>query len=347
MRVLVTGGAGFIGANLVQHLVRTEPTARVTVLDALTYAGNLASLEPVADAVGVVQGDVCDERLVDRLVGGCDLVVHCAAESHNDLSLAEPSAFVRTNVTGTAVLLEAARRHGTRFHHVSTDEVYGDLALDDPARFTEASPYDPSSPYSATKAGSDLLVRAWVRSLGVVATVSNGSNTYGPYQHVEKFVPRQITNLLDGARPVVYGSGRNVRSWLHVADHVAAIWAVASRGRPGRSYLVGADDEVDNLTVVRMLLALFGRPDSDVELVADRPAHDRRYSLDSTRLRRELGWLPRRSDLWRGLEQTVEWYRENESWWRPAKAATEERYRAAGQAPLDPPTAPPGGRAAP
>ncbi|MBE7190040.1 dTDP-glucose 4,6-dehydratase, partial [Jatrophihabitans endophyticus] len=256
MRVLVTGGAGFIGANFVHQTVATRPDAEVTVLDALTYAASEASLDPVRDRIHFVHGDVADAELVDGLVGASDLVVHFAAESHNDNSLRDPSPFVRTNLVGTFTLLEAVRRHGVRYHHISTDEVYGDLELDDPAKFTPDTPYNPSSPYSSTKAGSDLLVRAWVRSFGVAATISNCSNNYGPYQHVEKFIPRQITNVLSGTRPKLYGAGENVRDWIHVDDHNSAVWTIVDRGEIGRTYLIGADGERNNLDVLRTILEL-------------------------------------------------------------------------------------------
>ncbi|MCK9794972.1 dTDP-glucose 4,6-dehydratase [Isoptericola sp. 4D.3] len=331
MRVLVTGGAGFIGANFVQQTVAERPDAVVTVLDALTYAGDRSSLDPVADRVELVQGSITDADLVDALVGASDVVVHFAAESHNDNSLADPSPFVQTNVVGTFTLLEAVRRHGVRFHHVSTDEVYGDLPLEGPEKFTPATPYNPSSPYSATKAGSDLLVRAWVRSFGVAATISNCSNNYGPYQHVEKFIPRQVTNLIDGTRPRLYGAGLNVRDWIHVADHNAAVWAVVDRGRIGETYLIGADGETSNLDVVRTLNELFGRDPDDFDHVSDRPGHDLRYAIDATRLRDELGWAPRFTDFRSGLAATVDWYRANEDWWRPHKAAVEAKYARTGQ----------------
>jgi dTDP-glucose 4,6-dehydratase len=260
-----------------------------------------------------------------------DAVVHLAAESHNDNSLADPTPFVQTNVVGTFTLLEAARRHGVRFHHVSTDEVYGDLPLDSPERFTPATPYNPSSPYSSTKAGSDLLVRAWVRSFGVAATISNCSNNDGPYQHVEKFIPRQITNLIDGLRPRLYGAGRNVRDWIHVTDHNAAVWDILERGRIGETYLIGADGEKSNLEVVRTLLEIFGRDPDDFDHVNDRPGHDLRYAIDASRLRTELGWAPRYTDFRSGLEATVHWYQEHESWWRPHKAAVEAMYARTGQ----------------
>ena len=262
---------------------------------------------------------------------GHDAIVHYAAESHNDNSIADPEPFVRTNVEGTFRLLEACRKFGVRYHHVSTDEVYGDLALDDPARFTEETPYRPSSPYSSTKASSDMLVRAWHRTFGVKATISNCSNNYGPYQHVEKFIPRQITNLIDGVRPKLYGDGLNVRDWIHTEDHSSAVWAILTRGRIGETYLIGADGERSNIDVLRAILEAFGREPDDFDWVRDRPGHDRRYAIDPTKLRRELGWEPAHTDFAEGLAETVAWYRENEAWWRPAKAATEAKYASQGQ----------------
>lgn len=330
-RWLITGGAGFIGSNFVRMVVeRTD--VDVTVLDKLTQAGDRRTLAGLPqDRVRLVVGDVADSELVDRLVAGHDLVVHFAAESHNDTSLADPGRFVHTNVVGTFTLLEAVRRHDVRLHHVSTDEVYGELGLDERRRFTEDSRYDPSSPYAATKAGADLLVRAWVRSFGVRATISHCSNTYGPWQHVEKFIPRQITNLIDGVRPRLYGTGDHVRDWIHVDDHNDAVLAIIDRGRIGRTYLIGADGERSNREVVELLLALFERDRHDFDLVADRPGHDLRYAIDATRLREELGWRPVRTDFVAGLERTVRWYREHEDWWRPAKAAVEATYAERGQ----------------
>ncbi len=326
MKVLVTGGAGFIGSNFVHRTLATRPDAEVTVLDLMTYAGSTASLEGALDRVRLVEGDVADADLVDRLVGESDLVVHFAAESHNDNSLEDPSPFVRTNLVGTFTLLEAVRRHGVRYHHISTDEVYGDLELDDPAKFTEATPYNPSSPYSSTKAGSDLLVRAWVRSFGIRATISNCSNNYGPRQHVEKFIPRQITNVIDGVRPKLYGAGLNVRDWIHVDDHNEAVWTIVDRGASGETYLIGADGEVNNLDVVRLILELMGEDPDGFDQVTDRAGHDLRYAIDADRLRRELGWRPRYESFRDGLAATIDWYRENEAWWRPQKEATEARY---------------------
>ncbi|MDN5804740.1 MAG: dTDP-glucose 4,6-dehydratase, partial [Microlunatus sp.] len=264
-------------------------------------------------------------------VADADVVVHFAAESHNDNSLRDPSPFLSTNVIGSYTLLEAVRRHQTRYHHISTDEVYGDLELDDPAKFTDQTPYNPSSPYSATKASSDLLVRAWVRSFGVRATISNCSNNYGPYQHVEKFIPRQITNVLDGLRPRLYGKGENVRDWIHADDHSAAVLRIIDDGRIGETYLIGADGEKNNKEVVQAILIGLGQPADAYDHVTDRAGHDLRYAIDATRLRTELGWTPRYADFAAGLQQTIAWYREHEAWWRPQKAATEAAYAELGQ----------------
>ncbi|MGA4507720.1 dTDP-glucose 4,6-dehydratase [Propionibacteriaceae bacterium G1746] len=329
--VLCTGGAGFIGSNYVHRLLATTD-ATVTVLDALTYAAQPSSLDGLpADRFRLVQGDVADAALVDELVATHDVVVHFAAESHNDNSLNDPSPFIRTNLVGTFTILEAVRRHGKRLHHISTDEVYGDLELDDPTRFTPTTPYNPSSPYSASKAGSDHLVRAWVRSFGITATISNCSNNYGPRQHVEKFIPRQITNVLDGVRPKLYGAGLNVRDWIHVDDHNAAVQRIIEAGRPGQTYMIGADGEMNNKAVVELILELMGRPRDAYDHVTDRAGHDLRYAIDSTRLREELGWAPQYTDFRAGLAATIDWYRDNEAWWRPMKQQTEAKYAAKGQ----------------
>ena len=327
--IIVTGGCGFIGSNFVHWVSREHPEVKVTVLDKLTYAGNPANIE--GSGAELVVGDICDAELLEQIVPGKDAIVHFAAESHNDNSIADPSPFVRTNVEGTFSLLEACRKYDVRFHHVSTDEVYGDLALDDPARFTEETPYRPSSPYSSTKASSDMLVRAWVRTYGVRATISNCSNNYGPYQHVEKFIPRQITNVLCGIRPKLYGDGRNVRDWIHTEDHSSAVWAILTQGRIGETYLIGADGERDNITVMRDILRAMGEAEDAFDWVRDRPGHDRRYAIDSSKLRRELGWMPKHTDFSEGLAATIEWYREHEEWWRPAKEATEAKYAKHGQ----------------
>lgn len=331
--LLVTGGAGFIGANFVRLVRATRPDVRVRVLDKLTYAGNAESLAGL-DGVELVVGDIADADLVDRLAGESDAIVHFAAESHNDNSLRAPEAFVTTNVVGTFTLLEAVRRHGTRFHHVSTDEVFGDLPLSGGEKFTEQTAYAPSSPYSATKAGSDHLVRAWVRSFGVPATISNCSNNYGPYQHIEKFIPRQITNILTGRTPKLYGTGAQIRDWIHVDDHNRAVLDILERGTVGETYNIGADQpEVTNKQVMEMICALMGGGDEPVayEHVADRPGHDQRYAMDASKLRRELGWAPQYTDLEEGLRATIEWYRTHREWWLASKEAVEEGYAARGQ----------------
>ena len=329
--IIVTGGCGFIGSNFVRWVAREHPEVRVTVLDKLTYAGrreNLAGLPE--ERVELVVGDVCDAELLDALVPGHDAVVHFAAETHNDNSIADPAPFVRTNVEGTYQLLEACRRHGARLHHVSTDEVFGDLPLGSAERFREGSPYRPSSPYSSTKASSDLLVRAWARTYGLAATITNCSNNYGPRQHVEKLVPRAATAAILGERPKLYGEGLNVRDWIHVDDHCSAVWAVLTRGRPGESYVVGAGCERTNLEVVQAVLRALGRPEDAFDRVADRPGHDRRCAVDASKIRRELGWEPEHTDFEQGLAETVEWYRAHEDWWRGARAASEARYAAQG-----------------
>jgi len=333
MKILVTGGAGFIGSNFVKLVLSDRPEASVVNLDLLTYAGNRESLraEESNPRYRFVQGDISDAPLVDKLVSEVDVVVHFAAESHNDNSLHDPSPFLRTNLIGTYTLLEAVRKHGKRYHHISTDEVYGDLELDDPDRFHETTPYNPSSPYSSTKAGSDMLVRAWVRSFKVQATISNCSNNYGPMQHVEKFIPRQITNLIDGVRPKLYGKGENVRDWIHVEDHNRAVLAILDKGRIGETYLIGADGEKNNKEVIELILELMGRDSKDYEHVSDRPGHDMRYAIDSTKLRTELGWLPKYTGFREGLAATIDWYRKNEGWWRPAKEATERKYTQIGR----------------
>ena len=329
--ILVTGGAGFIGSNFVHHLLeRTQHT--VTVLDKMTYAANAASLAGLDESrFKLVVGDIADRELTDELVAQADAVIHYAAESHNDNSLANPEPFIHTNLIGTFTLLEAVCKHGTRYHHISTDEVFGDLALDDPAKFTETTPYNPSSPYSSTKAGSDLLVRAWVRSFGIEATISNCSNNYGPYQHIEKFIPRQITNILSGLTPKLYGEGLNVRDWIHASDHSSAVLRILESGKIGETYLIGANGEENNITVLRTILRLMGKDENDFEHVIDRPGHDMRYAIDGTRLREELGWEPQFTNFEAGLADTIAWYTDNRSWWEPLKAEVEAKYAKAGQ----------------
>ncbi|GEL15456.1 dTDP-glucose 4,6-dehydratase [Pediococcus cellicola] len=339
--IIVTGGAGFIGSNFVHYVVNNHPDVKITVLDKLTYAGNRANLAGLpADRVKLVVGDVADAELVDKLVKNTDAVVHYAAESHNDNSLIDPSPFIQTNIIGTYTLIEACRKYGVRYHHISTDEVFGDLPLreDLPGhgegvreKFTPDSPYKPSSPYSSSKASSDLLVRAWVRSFGLKATISNCSNNYGPYQHIEKFIPRQITNILSGIRPKLYGSGKNVRDWIHTNDHSRAVWLILNEGKLGETYLIGADGEKDNKTVLEMILKQMGQPADAYDHVKDRPGHDMRYAIDSTKLRTELGWQPEFTDFAKGLQATIDWYTEHEDWWKDEKKAVEAKYAKNGQ----------------
>lgn len=327
MNIIVTGGAGFIGSNFVHHVYRERHDWNITVLDSLTYAGNQANLDGLDESrVKLVVGDITDAALVDDLVSKHDAIIHYAAESHNDNSLNDPSPFLTTNIVGTYTILEAVRKHGKRLHHVSTDEVYGDLELDDPAKFTDKTPYNPSSPYSATKAGSDLLVRAWVRSFGITATISNCSNNYGPYQHVEKFIPRQITEILEGRTPKLYGTGENVRDWIHTEDHSSAVLTILEKGVSGETYLIGSDGEKNNKDVIELILTLMGKDSSDYEHVADRPGHDLRYAIDPSKLESELGWKPSFTDFEAGLKNTIDWYTQNEAWWKPQKAETEAKY---------------------
>ncbi|HIW90911.1 MAG TPA: dTDP-glucose 4,6-dehydratase [Candidatus Corynebacterium avicola] len=345
-RLLVTGGAGFIGSNFVHTTRALYPEVEITVLDAMTYAANPANLAGLTgpdegSGVRLVEGDICDAALVDSLVGalasgsgedGTAAVVHFAAESHNDNALRDPLRFVRTNVDGTAVLAEACVRHGVHLHHVSTDEVFGDLPLrgsGEPGaedRFTVETPYTPSSVYSASKASADHLVRGFVRSHGLSATISNCSNNYGPRQHPEKFLPRQITGLLDGEVPRLYGTGENVRDWIHVDDHNAAVWRILESGVSGQTYLIGADGEKSNLECIHELLVLFEREPGDFVHVTDRPGHDLRYAIDPSSMT-SLGWTPRYTDFSEGLAATVEWYRDNRDWWEVSRKAAEETYR--------------------
>ena len=330
MRILVTGGAGFIGSNFVLRTLATRPGVDVTVLDAFTYAANPANLledpdDPASWVCEVVHGDVRDSGLLDRIVGKHDVVVHFAAESHNDNSLRDADPFVTTNVNGTVALLQACAKHDVRLHHISTDEVVGDLALDDPARFTTETPYAPSSPYSASKAAADHFVRAWVRSFGVAATISNCSNNYGPRQHPEKFIPRQVCGLLRGRAPRLYGTGDNVRDWIHVDDHNDAVWRILDAGVNGETYLIGADGERANIDVVGDINEAFGRGRGDFTHVTDRPGHDRRYAIDPSSMA-GLGWEPRYRDFAAGLAATIDWYRANPGWWGAAFDAAEAGY---------------------
>ena len=329
-KLLVTGGAGFIGSNFVRLTLEERPEYEIIVVDSLTYAGNPHNLP--LDKITFVQGDICDKDLMDKLVGETDIVVHFAAESHNDNSLKDPWPFLHSNLVGTFTILEAVRKHGKRLHHISTDEVYGDLPIDQPdLKFTEETPYHASSPYSSTKAGSDLLVKAWVRSFGITATLSNCSNNYGPMQHIEKFIPRQITNILSGISPKLYGTGEQVRDWIHVDDHNLAVHAILDHGKSGELYLIGANGEENNKYVLETILELMGKSKDAYEHVNDRPGHDQRYAIDSTKLRTELGWTPRYTNLREGLQATIDWYTANTEWWQAEKETVEANYAKQGQ----------------
>ncbi len=330
-RMLVTGGAGFIGANFVGQTVRDYPEYEVTALDALTYAGDVSNLSPVVNDIEFIEGNVCDVDLVGKLVRDNDVVVHFAAESHVDNSLVSPETFIQSNIVGTFNLLEAIRKYSKRLHHISTDEVFGDLQLDSAARFTEETPYNPSNPYSASKAASDMLVRAWVRSFDIEATLSNCANNYGPYQHIEKFIARQITNVLGGQRPKLFGSGHQMREWTHVEDHNTAVHSIISKGRLGETYLIGSGEEINNMGVVKLILEILGQPTNNYDLVADRAGHDTRYAVDSTKLKSELKWEPQYRSLREGLASTIDWYKNNEDWWRDEKANVEAFYARKGQ----------------
>ena len=334
--IIVTGGAGFIGSNFVHYVYNNFPNVHITILDKLTYAGNQNNIKSIlGDRVELIVGDIMDKELVDRLASKADAIVHYAAESHNDNSLNDPSPFIYTNFVGTYTLLEAARKYNLRFHHVSTDEVYGDLPLreDLPGhgelpgeKFTEDTKYNPSSPYSSTKAASDLIVRAWIKSFGIRATISNCSNNYGPYQHIEKFIPRQITNILSGIKPKLYGNGKNVRDWIHTNDHSSAVWTILNNGKIGETYLIGANGEKNNKEVLELILKEMHMPNDYYDHVTDRAGHDLRYAIDSTKLYKELNWKPKYTNFEEGLRQTIQWYIDNQEWWEHEKDEVEANY---------------------
>jgi dTDP-glucose 4,6-dehydratase len=319
VRILVTGGAGFIGSNFVRYWTERRPDDRVVAFDLLTYAGNRASLADLEDRIDFVEGDIGDLELGERVLDGIDVVVNFAAESHNSLAVVDPTRFFRTNVLGTQTLLEAARRAGvSRFHHVSTCEVYGDLPLDTDEVFTEESPYRPRTPYNASKAGADHAVRAYHETYGLPVTITNCSNNYGPYQFPEKVIPLFVTNALDDRELPLYASTQNKREWLHVLDHCRAIELVLERGREGETYNVGSGVEKSIEQIADAVLELTGKPQELKTIVPDRPGHDRRYLLDSSKLRRELGWEPS-IGFEDGLRETVDWYGANRAWWEPLR----------------------------
>jgi len=320
MKILVTGGAGFIGSNFIRHVLSARKNYQILNYDKLTYAGNLANLHSVVGhpKYQFIKGDICDFVVLEHAMRGCDAVIHFAAESHVDRSIYEPGPVIQTNVTGTFTLLEAARKLGvSRFVHISTDEVYGDIA---PGAFAnEDSPVQPSSPYSASKAASDLLVRSYVRTYKFPASITRSSNNYGPYQFPEKFLPLMITNILDNKPLPVYGDGKQERDWLHVNDNCRGILAVLERGRTGEVYNIGGSHVDQNIAVVQRLLAMMGAPETLVSYVADRPGHDRRYALDCTKIQTELGWKPEIS-LEDGIRQTIEWYQDHGKWLADVRA---------------------------
>jgi len=329
MRLLVTGGAGFIGSNFILYWMKHHPQDMVVNFDKLTYAGNLENLHSVENSAQYrfIQGDICDAGAVRTAMHDIDTVVHFAAESHVDRSIMEPAQFVVTNVVGTQVLLDAAVKSKVkRFHHVSTDEVFGALALNTSDKFCETTPYAPRSPYSASKAGSDHLVRAYYHTFGLPITITNCSNNYGPFQFPEKLIPLAITNVLEGKKIPVYGDGKYVRDWLYVDDHCRAIDAVLTGGKVGETYCVGGlTEDLNNLEIIRRILHSMGKDESSIEYISDRPGHDRRYAVDWTRIHKELGWKPENDfDTW--LAETVRWYTQNDAWWKRVKTGEYKAY---------------------
>lgn len=331
MKLLVTGGAGFIGSNFIIYWFQNHPEDQIVNVDKLTYAGNLTNLESVARSPNYkfIHEDITNLKQLCRILKGVDMVVHFAAESHVDRSITGPSAFLTTNVLGTQCLLEAARINRVkRFHHISTDEVFGSLKLNTSSKFNERTAYDPRSPYSASKAGSDHIVRAYHHTYGLPITISNCSNNFGPYQFPEKFIPLAITNLLEGKKVPIYGDGLYVRDWLYVEDHCRAIEAVLTRGQIGQTYCIGGmTEDIDNLTVAKKIIKLLGKDISLIEYIADRPGHDRRYAIDSSKIRKELEWTTL-SDFDARLTQTIAWYEDHEKWWKDIKSGEYLKYYA-------------------
>jgi len=320
MKILVTGGAGFIGSNFIRYWLKKYPADNIVNLDVLTYAGNLENLRDLENNKNYkfIKGDICDEVLVNEVVKDFDLIVHFAAESHVDRSIIDCRDFIRTNVEGTKNLLDAARNNrGIRFHHVSTDEVFGSLGPDD-RPFNENTPYDPKSPYSASKAASDHLVRAYWHTYKLPITISNCSNNYGPYQFPEKIIPLFITNLLENKRVPVYGQGENVRDWIYVDDHNAGVDAVIKKGRISETYCLGGGCELTNLELTKKILKALDKGEEMIDFVPDRPGHDLRYAMDYSKAKKELGWQPT-VDFGEGLKKTIDWYKNNQSWWRNVK----------------------------
>jgi len=322
MKLLVTGGAGFIGSNFILYWIKKYPDDKIINLDKLTYAGNLENLRSVEKNPNYefVQGDICDPKLVNSLTEKVDTIVHFAAESHVDRSIFDPAPFIKTNIEGTYVLLESAFKNKVkRFHHISTDEVFGALELNSTIKFNDLSPYNPHSPYSASKASSDHLIRAYFDTYQLPITISNCSNNFGPYQFPEKLIPLAITNIIEGKKVPIYGDGLYVRDWLYVEDHCKAIDLILNKGKIGETYLVGGlTEDVSNLEIIKKILKIMGKDESEIEYVKDRPGHDRRYAIDWSKINKELGWKPEHG-FNEYLEQTINWYKNNQEWWRRIK----------------------------
>lgn len=314
--IVITGGVGFIGSNFVRYIYKKYPKVKITIVDKLTYASTIETIEDLLENKNITfeKVDITDYKNIEKIVKNKDLIVNFAAESHNDNSLENPHNFLMSNVIGTYNLLELARKHNIRYHHISTDEVYGDIELESKEQFTEDSQYNPSSPYSATKAASDMLVKGWIRSFNLKATISNCSNNYGPYQHPEKFIPRQITNILNNKKPILYGNGLNVRDWIHVEDHSQAVDFIIDNGRIGETYLIGVNNEINNITVLKQILKEMNKEEDYFDFVEDRKGHDLKYSINPTKLNTELNFKPKHTDFNKGLKKTIDWYKKNKNW---------------------------------
>lgn len=329
MKLLVTGGAGFIGANFILYWLKNHPQDEIVNLDALTYAGNLENLQDIEQNPDYkfIKGDITDPEIVDRALEGVDMVVHFAAESHVDRSISGPAVFIRTNIIGTQILLDAAVKYKIkRFHHISTDEVFGQLSLDSTDKFSEFTPYAPRSPYAASKAAADYLVRAYHYTYGLPITITNCSNNFGPYQHPEKFIPLTITNILENKKVPVYGDGKNIRDWLYVNDHCRAIDLVLKKGKVGETYCVGGlTEDISNLDVVKKILRIMGKNESEIEFIKDRPGHDRKYAIDWVKIKNDLGWHPL-ADFETYLKSTIDWYKNHTDWWQHVKSGEYQKY---------------------
>lgn len=314
--IVITGGAGFIGSNFVRYINKKYPEVKITIVDKLTYASTIETIEDLLENKNITfeKVDITDYKKIEEIIKNKDLIVNFAAESHNDNSLENPHNFLMSNVVGTYNLLELARKYNIRYHHISTDEVYGDIELESKEQFNENSQYKPSSPYSATKAASDMLVKGWIRSFNLKATISNCSNNYGPYQHPEKFIPRQITNILNNKKPILYGNGLNIRDWIHVEDHSQAIDLIIDNGKIGETYLIGVNNEVNNITVLKQILKEMNKEEDYFDFVEDRKGHDLKYSINPTKLNKELNFKPKHTDFNKGLKATIDWYKENINW---------------------------------